>query len=270
MTTAARRPGAGWRAGPGRACSARLLPRPGQDRRAVRRGGRKRYTVPGDLARVEADGTITLLGRGNTCVNTGGEKVFPEEVESALKSHAAVFDALAIGVPDDVLGQRVAALVQAREGREVDLAALEAHLRRQIAGTKGRAAWLVDAVRLAPAASPTTRGRAAMRPPAGERGTPGGPRGMGGRRPSGGLRRRQEAGPRRRRKEALCGPRCARCSTSSTRLPGSPRPSTWRPRSAAGGLGVLGCVRFNDPDELDAVLDWMDANTAAGRTASTS
>ena len=76
----------------------------------------KRYAVPGDLARVEDDGTMTLLGRGNTCVNTGGEKVFPEEVEGALKSHPDVFDALVIGVPDDLLGQRVAALVQPRPG----------------------------------------------------------------------------------------------------------------------------------------------------------
>ena len=115
----------------------------------------KRYTVPGDLARVEADGTITLLGRGNTCVNTGGEKVFPEEVESALKSHADVFDALVIGVPDARLGQRVAALVQAREGRTIDLAALEAHLRRQIAGYKvPRSVWLVDAVARTPSGKP--------------------------------------------------------------------------------------------------------------------
>src|SRR5262249_57029956 len=76
----------------------------------------KRYTVPGDLARVEADGTITLLGRGNMCVNTGGEKGFPEEGEGALKSHPAVVDALVIGVPDARLGQRVGALVQPREG----------------------------------------------------------------------------------------------------------------------------------------------------------
>ena len=61
------------------------------------------------MARVEDDGTVTLLGRGNTCVNTGGEKVFPEEVEGALKSHSDVFDALVIGVPDERLGQRVAA-----------------------------------------------------------------------------------------------------------------------------------------------------------------
>ena len=77
----------------------------------------ERYAVPGDLARVEDDGTVTLLGRGNTCVNTGGEKVFPEEVEGALKAHPDVFDALVIGVPDERLGQRVAAMVQPREGR---------------------------------------------------------------------------------------------------------------------------------------------------------
>ena len=77
----------------------------------------KRYAVPGDLARVEADGTVTLLGRGNTCVNSGGEKVFPEEVEGALKSYPDVFDALVIGIPDELLGQRVAALVQLRDGR---------------------------------------------------------------------------------------------------------------------------------------------------------
>ncbi|MDX6390548.1 MAG: 3-oxocholest-4-en-26-oate---CoA ligase [Streptosporangiaceae bacterium] len=105
----------------------------------------KRYAVPGDLARVEADGSVTLLGRGNTCVNTGGEKVFPEEVEGALKSHPHVFDALVIGVPDERLGQRVAALVQPREGHTIDLALLEAHLRGQIAGYKlPRSIWLVD------------------------------------------------------------------------------------------------------------------------------
>jgi acyl-CoA synthetase (AMP-forming)/AMP-acid ligase II len=107
----------------------------------------KRYAVPGDLARVEADGSVTLLGRGNTCVNTGGEKVFPEEVEGALKSHPDVFDALVIGVPDERLGQRVAGLVQPREGHTIDLASLEAHLRGQIAGYKvPRSIWLVDSI----------------------------------------------------------------------------------------------------------------------------
>jgi 3-oxocholest-4-en-26-oate---CoA ligase len=107
----------------------------------------RRYTVPGDLARLESDGTITLLGRGNTCVNSGGEKVFPEEVEGALKSHPDVFDALVIGVPDERLGQRVAALVQPREGRTLDFADLDVHVRKEIAGYKvPRTLWLVDAI----------------------------------------------------------------------------------------------------------------------------
>ncbi len=111
-----------------------------------------RYAVPGDFARVEEDGTITLLGRGNTCVNTGGEKVFPEEVEGALKSFGSVFDAMVIGVPDELLGQRVAALVQPREGHDVDLAALDAHLRTQIAGYKvPRSVWIVEEIGRTPA-----------------------------------------------------------------------------------------------------------------------
>jgi len=115
----------------------------------------KRYAVPGDLARIEADGSVTLLGRGNTCVNSGGEKVFPEEVEGALKSHPDVFDALVIGVPDERLGQSVAALVQLREGRTADLAAIEAHVRGQIAGYKvPRRVWVVDAISRGPVGKP--------------------------------------------------------------------------------------------------------------------
>jgi 3-oxocholest-4-en-26-oate---CoA ligase len=107
----------------------------------------KRYAVPGDWARVEDDGTVTLLGRGNTCVNTGGEKVFPEEVEGALKSHPDVLDAVVIGVPDELMGQRVAALVQPRPGRTLDLDDLGVHVRAEIAGYKvPRSVWLVEAV----------------------------------------------------------------------------------------------------------------------------
>jgi 3-oxocholest-4-en-26-oate---CoA ligase len=103
--------------------------------------------VAGDWARVEENGTITLLGRGNTCVNTGGEKVYPEEVEGALKSHPDVFDSLVIGVPDERLGQRVAALIELRPGAAADVAALEAHVRTQIAGYKvPRSVWFVDAI----------------------------------------------------------------------------------------------------------------------------
>ncbi|MEV0899138.1 acyl-CoA synthetase [Actinoplanes sp. NPDC049802] len=107
-----------------------------------------RYAIPGDLARIEDDGTLTLLGRGNTCVNTGGEKVFPEEVEGALKAHPDVFDALVIGAPDDLLGQKVVALVQTRPGATLDLGDLETHVRQRVAGYKvPRRIWVVDGIR---------------------------------------------------------------------------------------------------------------------------
>ncbi|HCT81665.1 MAG TPA: acyl-CoA synthetase [Micromonosporaceae bacterium] len=106
-----------------------------------------RYSMPGDFARTEEDGRLTLLGRGNTCVNTGGEKVYPEEVEGALKSHPGVFDALVIGLPDERLGQRVGALIQPRPEHELDLAELERHVRQQVAGYKvPRTVWLVDEI----------------------------------------------------------------------------------------------------------------------------
>ncbi|MBN6041411.1 acyl-CoA synthetase [Amycolatopsis sp. 195334CR] len=114
-----------------------------------------RYVIPGDYARYEGDGTVTLLGRGSQCVNTGGEKVYPEEVEGALKSHPDVFDALVIGVPDDRLGQRVAAVVQVRPGRALDLVALETHVRREVAGYKvPRTVWLADEVGRTPTGKP--------------------------------------------------------------------------------------------------------------------
>jgi len=107
----------------------------------------ERYVVPGDWARVEEDGSITLLGRGNVCINTGGEKVFPEEVEGAIKEHPDVFDSLVIGIPDERLGQRVAAIVQPRTGAHIDLAALEAVVRRNVAGYKvPRTVWLTDEI----------------------------------------------------------------------------------------------------------------------------
>src|SRR5215472_15521475 len=107
----------------------------------------QRYVVPGDWARVEEDGRITLLGRGNVCINTGGEKVFPEEVEGAIKEHPGVFDSLVIGIPDERLGQRVAAIVQPRPGTDLDLAALQAVVRQHVAGYKvPRTVWLTDEI----------------------------------------------------------------------------------------------------------------------------
>ena len=107
----------------------------------------RRYVIAGDAALLEADGTITLLGRGDTCVNTGGEKVYPEEVEGALKAHPGVFDALVFGVPDELLGNRVAAAVQWRDEYEPDAAALDRSARELLAGYKmPRSYWFVDQV----------------------------------------------------------------------------------------------------------------------------
>jgi acyl-CoA synthetase (AMP-forming)/AMP-acid ligase II len=95
-----------------------------------------RYSVPGDMARLELDGTMTLLGRGSQCINSGGEKVFPEEVEAALKAHPKVFDALVVGVADERWGQRVAALVEPRPGEVPTLEELDEHCRTKLAGYK--------------------------------------------------------------------------------------------------------------------------------------
>ena len=96
----------------------------------------ERYSVPGDFARVETDGKVTLLGRGSNCVNTGGEKVYPEEVEMAIKAHPAVYDCLVVGLPDDKYGQTVAAVVQPREGASVELEELRDFLRTSLSGYK--------------------------------------------------------------------------------------------------------------------------------------
>ena len=95
-----------------------------------------RYSMPGDYCRVEADGTLTLLGRGSVCINTAGEKVYPEEVEEVLKSHDGVVDALVVGVPDEKWGQMVTGVVQLASGAEFDEAALHAHVRGRLAGYK--------------------------------------------------------------------------------------------------------------------------------------
>lgn len=95
-----------------------------------------RYTMPGDQARVEADGTLVLLGRGNMVINTGGEKVYVEEVEETLKSHEAVVDALVVGLPDPQWGQSVNAMVQLREGSEASEQALREHVRGLLADYK--------------------------------------------------------------------------------------------------------------------------------------
>ncbi len=98
--------------------------------------GGERYSCPGDFATVDADGRITLLGRGSVCINTGGEKVFPEEVEEAMKTHPAVVDAVAVGLPDERFGEAVTAVVEPRPGQTVDEAELIAHVKGRLAAYK--------------------------------------------------------------------------------------------------------------------------------------
>jgi fatty-acyl-CoA synthase len=95
-----------------------------------------RYCIPGDWVRVEADGTLTFLGRGSGCINTGGEKVFAEEVEEALKQHDSVGDALVVGVADPTWGQAIVGVVTLRAGAALDAEALRAHVRTTLAGYK--------------------------------------------------------------------------------------------------------------------------------------
>jgi len=116
----------------------------------------KRYVVGGDLAMLEADGTITLLGRGSGCINTGGEKVFPEEVEGVLKGHPAVYDALVVGVPDERWGNAVAAVVQVREGQDAPtLDEVAEHCRSHIAAYKvPRHLLLVPEIQRSPSGKP--------------------------------------------------------------------------------------------------------------------
>ena len=114
-----------------------------------------RYSFPGDYAQVEADGSITLLGRGSACINTGGEKVFPEEVEEAVKQHPDVFDCLVVGVSDDRFGERIVAVVSYREqvleGRGCGTEELIEFARRHLSGYKvPRSVLFVEVVRRAP------------------------------------------------------------------------------------------------------------------------
>ena len=95
-----------------------------------------RYSCPGDFATVDADGRITLLGRGSVCINTGGEKVFPEEVEEAMKTHPDVLDAVAVGVPDERFGEAVTGVVEARPGATIDADEVIAHVKQKLAAYK--------------------------------------------------------------------------------------------------------------------------------------
>ena len=96
----------------------------------------ERYSIPGDMAKYEADGQMTLLGRGSVSINSGGEKIFPEEVEMALKVHPNIFDCLVVGVKDDRWGQKVVAVIQRREDIEISLEEIKEVASKYIASYK--------------------------------------------------------------------------------------------------------------------------------------
>lgn len=95
-----------------------------------------RFAITGDYARIEEGRRLTLLGRGSGCINTGGEKVFPEQVEVTLKSHPQIYDALVVGVPDERWGSRVSAVIQTRDGADLSIESVQDHVRTQLAGYK--------------------------------------------------------------------------------------------------------------------------------------
>jgi acyl-CoA synthetase (AMP-forming)/AMP-acid ligase II len=111
----------------------------------------RRYSCPGDYARVEADGSLTLLGRGSVVINTGGEKVFPEEVEEALKTYPGIQDAVAVGIPDDRFGEAVTAVVEVADGAEVEPDAVVDHVRSKLAVFKApRRVFVIETIGRAP------------------------------------------------------------------------------------------------------------------------
>ena len=121
--------------------------------------GGERWSIPGDRGTVDAEGIITLYGRGSVSINTGGEKVFPEEVEAACKSHPAVFDAVVVGIPDQRWGERVTAVVRPRDGMEAPSAEeLAEHCRKHVAGYKvPRTVVVVDDMVRSPSGKPDYR-----------------------------------------------------------------------------------------------------------------
>ncbi|MFE4383679.1 acyl-CoA synthetase [Streptomyces cyaneofuscatus] len=136
------------------------------------RKGDERWVLLGDMATVDAEGIVTVLGRGSQCINTGGEKVYPEEVEQALKSHPDVYDALVAGVPDERWGSRVAAVLELREGAPaLDLDAVQAHCRTRLAGYKiPRALVLTDRIQRSPSGKADYRWAKAVAAAAGAEG----------------------------------------------------------------------------------------------------
>jgi fatty-acyl-CoA synthase len=113
-----------------------------------------RYSIPGDFAQVLADGSIHLLGRGSVCINSGGEKIFPEEVEESLKTHDAVRDAVVVGIPHPTFGEQIVAVVELSDDAGAvapSEAELIDHVKSRLASYKApRRVRVVDTIGRAP------------------------------------------------------------------------------------------------------------------------
>ena len=95
------------------------------------------WVLTGDRARLDADNKMTILGRGSTCINSGGEKIYPEEVEEVLRAHPSVHDAAVVGMPDERWGQKVAAVISVSTGKPApDIEDIQNHCRQSLAGYK--------------------------------------------------------------------------------------------------------------------------------------
>jgi len=128
---------------------------PEKSARTFREIGGKRYAFGGDWGKLKADGTLVLLGRGSSCINSAGEKVYTEEVEEASKTHPAVADALVIGIPDERFGQRVTAVVATRATLDEVVPDLDEYLKERLAGYKRpRVIVRVEEVRRGPNGKP--------------------------------------------------------------------------------------------------------------------
>lgn len=115
----------------------------------------KRWTLTGDLATVTEDDKIVVYGRGNNCINSGGEKIFPEEVEQAIKSHPSVLDALVVATPDSRFGSKVTGVASLRNGSQLSLDEIMEHCRKHVAGYKiPRELHTVEEVKRAPSGKP--------------------------------------------------------------------------------------------------------------------
>jgi fatty-acyl-CoA synthase len=124
---------------------------PEKSARTFRTIGGVRYSFPGDWATVEANGAITLLGRGSVCINSGGEKIFPEEVEEVVKLHPAVYDCLVVGVPDERFGEAVTAVASLRPGEQASESDVLKQAREKLSSYKlPKHVLFVDVVRRAP------------------------------------------------------------------------------------------------------------------------